>query len=258
LTYQRLFRRYLRLAGMTGTAREVSREVKLVYRLDVVRIPLHKPSQRLYGTAHVSVSAAHKWQRIADVVERMVSERRPVLIGTRSVKASEEISAVLTRRGIEHALLNAKQDKAEAEVIAAAGLPGRVTVATNMAGRGTDIRLDPQVAASGGLHVILTEYHESRRIDRQLFGRCARQGDPGSCEAIVSLEDEIFTVYAPYATRLLRRWAEAGGKVPASAYKGLRLLAQHSAERRNAYVRVQNLKLDRRLDQMLAFSGKGE
>lgn len=259
MTYQRLFRRYLRLAGMTGTAKEVSREIKLVYRLDVVRIPLHKPSRRIYRGSRVCVSAADKWRTVADAVERIaVSEGRPVLIGTRSVKASEEISGVLAARGIEHALLNAKQDGAEAEVIAAAGRPGRVTVATNMAGRGTDIRLDPQVAANGGLHVILTEYHESRRIDRQLFGRCARQGDPGSCEAIVSLEDEIFTVCAPLPTRFVRRLAGSGRKIPPMVYFGLRLLAQFSAERRNAYVRVQNLKLDRRLDQVLAFSGKGE
>jgi preprotein translocase subunit SecA len=184
--------------------------------------------------------------------------RRPVLIGTRSVKASEQLSAVLARRGIEHALLNAKQDKAEAEVIALAGQPGRVTVATNMAGRGTDIRLGPGVAESGGLHVILTEYHESRRIDRQLFGRGGRQGDPGSCEAIVSLEDETFTVHAPAAASLMRRALDSGRRLPAAAYGCLRALAQFAAERRSAYVRVQNLNLDRRLEQVLAFSGRGE
>src|SRR6185437_13005366 len=118
-----------------------------------------------------------------------------------SVKASEDLSRVLAERGIEHALLNAKQDKAEADVVALAGEAGRVTVATNMAGRGTDIRLGAGVAEAGGLHVILTEYHDSRRVDRQLFGRCARQGDPGSCEAIVSLEDEIFTVHLPQVAR---------------------------------------------------------
>ena len=206
----------------------------------------------------VCKTAAEKWRAVAETVERLVAERRPVLIGTRSVKASEEISAVLTARGIDHALLNAKQDNTEAEVIAGAGQPGRVTVATNMAGRGTDIRLGDGVAESGGLHVILTEYHESRRIDRQLFGRCARQGDPGSCEAIVSLEDEIFAVYAPVATRLVLRLLEQGKKVPDCAYRALRTLAQFSAEQRNAYVRVQNLKLDRRLDRVLAFSGRGE
>lgn len=259
LTYQRLFRRYVRLAGMTGTAMEVKGEIRSVYRLDVVSIPLHKPLRRLYHPSTVCASLDEKWQRVAEVARRMaVGEGRPVLIGTRSVKASEQISAVLNAHGIVHALLNAKQDQLEADVIAQAGQPGHVTVATNMAGRGTDIILGPGVAEIGGLHVILTEYHESRRIDRQLFGRCARQGDPGSCEAIVSLEDEIFTLCAPVATRLVMGGAAGGRQVSPLVYMALKALAQFSAERRNTYVRAQNLKLDRRLNQVLAFSGRGE
>jgi preprotein translocase subunit SecA len=181
-----------------------------------------------------------------------------VLIGTRSVKASEELSRVLAGRGIEHALLNAKQDKAEAEVVAAAGQAGRVTVATNMAGRGTDIRLGAGVAEAGGLHVILTEYHDSRRIDRQLFGCCARQGDPGSCEAIVSLEDEVFAVHAPRAARWAAGFRQNDGLAARAMQRGLRSAAQLAAERRSRAVRVQNLKLDQRLEQVLAFSGRGE
>jgi len=258
LTYQRLFRRYLRLAGMSGTGKEVAREVKAAYGLDVVRIPLHRPSQRRYGRARACVSLQEKWRAVADTVEAHAGAGRPVLIGTRSVRASEEISALLERRGIAHALLNAKQDQEEAEVIAAAGEAGRVTVATNMAGRGTDIRLGAGVAEDGGLHVVLTEYHESRRIDRQLFGRCARQGDPGSCEAIVSLEDEVFVVHAPVSTRLLCSLAARGRSLPGPALGWLRALAQQAAERRNAAVRAQNLKQDRRLEQVLAFSGRGE
>ncbi len=259
LTYQRLFRRYVRLAGMTGTASEVAREIKSVYRIEAARVPLHKPSLRIHLPRVVCATLEEKWRRVADVVDRVaVGEGRPVLIGTRSVKASEEISAMLEQRGIAHALLNAKQDQSEAQVVAQAGQSGRVTVATNMAGRGTDIRLGPGVAEQGGLHVILTEYHESRRIDRQLFGRCARQGDPGSCGAIVSLEDEIFTVCAPGATRLVGRLARTRASVPHFVYRGLKALAQFSAEGRNAYLRAQNLKLDRRLNQVLAFSGRGE
>jgi preprotein translocase subunit SecA len=259
LTYQRLFRRYIRLAGMTGTAREVAGEIRSVYGLDVVRIPLNCRSQRRYGRPVICATREEKWHRVADVVKRLaVAGGRPVLIGTRSVAASEEISTLLSELGIEHVLLNAKQDQFEAKVVALAGQPARVTVATNMAGRGTDIRLGQGIAERGGLHVILTEYHESRRIDRQLFGRCARQGDPGSCEAIVSLDDEIYLVHAPAATRIVGRLHESGGKLPALVYEGLRRLAQLRAERRNASVRVQNLHLDRRLDRTLAFSGRGE
>jgi preprotein translocase subunit SecA len=202
---------------------------------------------------------AEKWCKVADAVERLaVGDGQPVLIGTRSVRSSEEISAVLRERGIEHALLNAKQDRLEANVVALAGQLSHVTVATNMAGRGTDIRLGLGVAERGGLHVILTEYHESRRVDRQLLGRCARQGDPGSCGAIVSLEDEIYVVYAPGETRLIKGLAEIGAELPTLLYEGLRRLAQFRAERRSAHVRMQNLKLDRRLDRVLAFSGRGE
>ncbi|HKM70276.1 MAG TPA: preprotein translocase subunit SecA [Stellaceae bacterium] len=259
LTYQRLFRRYIRLAGMTGTAREVAREIRSVYGLDVVRIPLHRPSQRVYRRPRVCGTHAEKWREVAAIVERLaIAEGRPVLIGTRSVRASEEISAVLHQREIDHALLNAKQDQEEAGIVALAGQPSRVTVATNMAGRGTDIRLGEGVAENGGLHVILTEYHESRRIDRQFFGRCARQGDPGSCEAIVSLEDEVYAVFAPAVTRLVRRFCEGGASLPSIVYEALRRIAQFRAERRAAYLRVQNLKLDRRLNRVLAFSGRGE
>jgi preprotein translocase subunit SecA len=259
LTYQRLFRRYIRLAGMTGTAREVAREVRRVYGLETVRIPLHRPSRRDYGRPVICETRAEKWRRVAAAVERLaVAGGRPVLIGTRSVQASEEISAILRERGIAHALLNAKQDQEEASVIALAGQAARVTVATNMAGRGTDIRLGDDVAERGGLHVILTEYHESRRVDRQLFGRSARQGDPGSCEAIVSLEDDVYWVYAASVTGLFERLGRIGARLPRASYDGLRWLAQFRAERRNREIRMQNLHHDRRLDRVLAFSGRGE
>jgi preprotein translocase subunit SecA len=259
LTFQRLFRRYIRLAGMTGTASEVAEEVATVYGLEVVRIPLNRPSRRESRPARVCVSREEKWRLVAETVEDVaVANGRPVLIGTRSVKASEEISEILRRKGIDHALLNAKQDTEEARVVALAGQAFRVTVATNMAGRGTDIRLAEGVAERGGLHVILTEYHDSRRIDRQFFGRGARQGDPGSCEAIVSLDDEIYSVFAPSATRLVKRLEERGFRLPPMVYDALRKLAQFRAERRNAYMRKQNVNLDRRLDRTLAFSGRGE
>ena len=259
LTYQRLFRRYVHLSGMTGTAAEASREIKSVYGLDAARVPLHKPSRRVQQPPTFCGTLAEKWERVAHVAQDLaVGAGRPVLIGTRSVEASEQISEVLRSRGLAHALLNAKQDAEEANVIAGAGQPGCITVATNMAGRGTDIELGPGVEAAGGLHVILTEYHDSRRVDRQLFGRCARQGDAGSCGAIVSLEDDIFKVCAPTATAMLRRAVTAGVRPPPAAFRALRVLAQWSAERRQAAIRLQNLKHDRQLNQVLAFTGKGE
>jgi preprotein translocase subunit SecA len=259
ITYQRLFRRYIRLSGMTGTGKEVAREIRAVYGLDVVKIPLYRPLRRICRPDRLCMTAPEKWAMVADTAAYIANAHgRPVLIGTRSVKASEEVSAALAGRGVAHALLNAKQDKFEAEVIGLAGRRGRVTVATNMAGRGTDIVLETAAAEAGGLHVILTEYHDSRRIDRQLLGRCARQGDPGSCEAIISLEDEIFTVHAPGLTRMIRRLSAMGWTAPRILIQGLRVIAQYSAERRNAYIRIQNVKQDRDQNQMLAFSGKGE
>jgi preprotein translocase subunit SecA len=258
LTYQRLFRRYLKLSGMTGTAAEAAREIRSIYGLDTSRVPLHRPSRRTEEAPGFYVTLAEKWERVADVAQHMAAQGRPVLIGTRSVDASEQISAVLRGRGLDHALLNAKQDAGEADVVSAAGHAGRITVATNMAGRGTDIELGPGVEASGGLHVILTEFHDSRRVDRQLIGRCARQGDPGSYQAIVSLEDDLFVVCATRATALLRVLAARGVRLPPLVFHGLRRLAQWSSERRQATVRMHNLKQDRQLNRMLAFTGRGE
>jgi len=253
ITYQRLFRRYLRLAGMSGTAIEVAAEIGRTYGLPVVRVPLHKPSQRRLWPALCVGDRAAKWQAVAQSVLDVAGQQgRPVLIGTRTVRDSEELSAVLDAHGMEHVVLNAKQDSVEAQIISRAGERGRVTVATNMAGRGTDIILGHGVAARGGLHVILTEYHESRRIDRQLFGRSARQGDPGSGQAIVSLDDDLFTAHAAtFVAALRQRGGQAGGAA-------LKWLAQWNAERHNRVVREGSLRQDRRYAQMLAFSGRGE
>ena len=259
ITYQRLFRRYVRLAGMTGTAAEVAAEVMAIYRLDMNRVPLHRPLLRVRWPDQVCKTEDAKWQAVADSVQQVAGPQgRPVLIGTRSVRASEQISELLAARGIAHALLNAKQDMQEAEIIAGAGQPGRVTVATNMAGRGTDIKLGRGVAERGGLHVILTEYHESRRVDRQLFGRCARQGDPGTCQAIVSLDDELYRVNAPAATRVAIAMAIRWPDRVRFIVRALTWLAQAAAERRNAFARTQTLKSDQRLEKTLAFSGRGE
>jgi preprotein translocase subunit SecA len=259
ITYQRLFRRYLRLGGMSGTATEVAAEIGSTYGLAVVRVPLHRPSQRVDRGARCFVDSTAKWAAVVEAVERVaVQESRPVLVGTRTVKASEELSGLLAARGIEHVVLNAKQDQDEASIIARAGEVGRVTVATNMAGRGTDIVLGAGAAERGGLHVILTEYHESPRIDRQLFGRSARQGDPGSDEALVALDDELFVTQVPRLASALARRAGNGRPVGRVALAILRAAAQRAAEARNRDARMTNLDQDRRFARLLAFAGRGE
>jgi preprotein translocase subunit SecA len=254
LTYQRFFRRYLRLSGMTGTAREVAAEIWNVYRLRVVTVPTHRPVQRVQLPPQVHDTAEQKWRAIVARIGELHRDGRPVLVGTRSVAASEKLGRLLDAAQLPYRILNARQDSAEADIVAGAGQPGRITVATNMAGRGTDIQLAQSVIAAGGLHVILTERHDARRIDRQLFGRCARQGDPGSCQAIVSLEDELvasFNKRLPWLRPLLAGRGEAFKQLTVAA-------AQRLAEHTHAGVRNDTLKLDEKLDTMLAFSGRVE
>jgi preprotein translocase subunit SecA len=259
ITYQRLFRRYVTLCGMTGTAAEVAIELDTVYRLKTARIPPNRPSQRKQLGCRLYRTTELKWNAVAEAALAMRRAGRPLLIGTRSVAASEDVASVLQSRGIEHVVLNARQDADEAAIIARAGEAGRIIVATNMAGRGTDIRLSPEVSARGGLHVILTELHESQRIDRQLFGRCARQGDPGSHEAIVSLDDDIFRRYAaPLVRALALRFRTRTRPLPATAARLLQALAQRAAEAANSSVRRANLEADWDLDTALAFAGRAD
>jgi preprotein translocase subunit SecA len=259
ISYQRFFRRYLRLAGMTGTAREVARELWAVYRLPVVTIPTNRAVQRRRLPDQAFVTAEEKWSAIVDTLRRMQSEGRPVLVGTRSVAASEHLSELLTAAGLAHQVLNARQDQEEAEVIARAGERGRITVATNMAGRGTDIRLAPGVAELGGLHVVATERHDAGRIDRQLFGRCGRQGDPGSYQVFVSLEDEIVQdFFKGYALRLGRLLQRRGRPLPHWLGALCAGLAQRGAERHHGRTRRELLRSDDQLSDLLAFTGRSE
>jgi preprotein translocase subunit SecA len=260
ITYQRFFRRYLRLAGMTGTASEVAGELRAVYGLRVARIPTNRPIRRFAGGTRYLRTTEQKWSAVVVEVRRVSQEQgRPVLVGTRSVEASERLSLLLTQAGLEHVVLNARQDRDEAEIVARAGEPGRVTVATNMAGRGTDIRLGTGVAESGGLHVILTEFHEAARIDRQLFGRTGRQGDLGSYEAIVSMDDDLFRLFAGALVRLTDGLGLGrGGALPVRVGAALRWAAQAAAERLHARMRREAVKLDKRLDKTLAFAGRPE
>ncbi len=254
VTYQRFFRRYLLLGGMSGTAVEVAPELWSVYRLRVRRIATNRPLLRIDRGLRMLRDADARWRAVVAAVAREHAAGRPVLIGTRSVAASERLSGMLDGAGIAHRVLNARFDQEEADIVALAGLRGAVTVATNMAGRGTDILLGPGVAEAGGLHVILTEYHESARIDRQLFGRCGRQGDHGTFEAIVSLEDELVALHAARAGALLRHTADGADIAPRRA-AWLRRLAQAAAERAGVRVRRQTFDADRQLDQMLGFAG---
>src|SRR5207249_269600 len=171
------------------------------------------------------------------------SKRRAVLIGTRSVEASEHVGELLHKAGLQPTILNARQDRQEAEIVAAAGQPGRVTVATNMAGRGTDIKLHPEVREAGGLHVLLTEYHESGRIDRQLFGRAGRQGDPGSYESIVALDDELFRRFAGKRfVESVVKSVRGAEEVPVLIGRALKSYSQSTAERLHARARRRALK----------------
>jgi len=254
ISYQRFFRRYVHLAGMTGTASEVASELWAVYGLRVARIPTHKPVRRVRNPDRIYGSSDSKWQAVVANIEQHRRAGRPSLVGTRSVKASEHLASLLDEAQVPYRLLNARQDRDEAEIIARAGEPGCITVATNMAGRGTDIKLAPGVAEGGGLHVIATELHDSGRIDRQLFGRGGRQGDPGSCEAILALEDDLVETFFPLAAGRLSGSDAVPERLGSLAFR----VAQWRAERTHSRARRDLLDLDDYLGDVLAFAGRGE
>ena len=198
VTVQDFFLRYEKLAGMTGTAAASARELRKIYRANVIQVPTNRPVIRQRLPDRVFGTEDGKWAAIVEEVCQLHAEGRPILIGTRSIDKSVILSKLLTERGVEHQVLNAHHVEEEADIVAAAGTPGRVTVSTNMAGRGTDIKLGPGVKELGGLHVICTEMHDSARIDRQLIGRCGRQGDPGTFRQYLALDDELlFTGFGP-------------------------------------------------------------
>jgi preprotein translocase subunit SecA len=191
ITVQDFFLRYDKLAGMTGTAMGSARELRKIYRCHVLPIPTNRPAIRQRLATQVFGTAEAKWQAVVEEVCRLHAEGRPLLIGTRSIDKSELLSKMLDARGIEHQVLNANHIEAEADIVARAGMRGKVTVSTNMAGRGTDIKLGDGVVELGGLHVICTEMHDASRIDRQLIGRCGRQGDPGTYRQYLGLDDDL-------------------------------------------------------------------
>ncbi len=260
ISYQRFFRRYLGLAGMTGTAREVAGELWSVYNLKVVTVPTYRPMKRTQMPDRIFSTVEEKWEAVTRRTAELNKAGRPVLIGTRSVEASEALSACLEKAGLPHRVLNARQNAEEAEIIARAGEAGQITVATNMAGRGTDIILGQGVKEQGGLHVIATERHDAGRIDRQLFGRSGRQGDPGSFEAMVSLEDELTQQHLPAWKRKLVSviFSVSGGRFPSRWGRRLFQKAQREAERQHSRARRELLRYDEQLSDSLAFSGRIE
>ena len=260
VSYQRFFRRYLRLSGMTGTASSASSELWSIYGLKVAKIPTNKPSLRQVKKDRIFIEENDKWRAAVNRISQLYKKGQPVLVGTRSVANSDKLSSALTSAGIEHVVLNARQDDEEADIIANAGTLATVTVATNMAGRGTDIKLQEGVVELGGLHVLAAEKNESPRIDRQLIGRSGRQGDPGSAETIVALGDDVFQRYCPpFLLSLAKKLTRPGERTVGTWMTRLLVWStQRAAERRGVAIRKQMLDMDEYLDNTLAFSGQSE
>ena len=259
ISYQRFFRRYLHLAGMTGTAREVTGEFWSVYGLPVVRIHTHRPLRRKALPDRIFYNRDKRDGYLLERVRELHAAGQPVLIGTGSVAASEAASRLLASAGLEHKVLNAKNDAEEAEIVALAGQHGAITIATNMAGRGTDIKLSHGIVELGGLHVILTELHEAARIDRQLAGRCARQGDPGSYEAILSLDDSIMEGgKGGLAGLLVRRLLPKGLFFWNLAAKYAIVHVQKETERFHGRMRRDLFKQDVQRKNLMSFSRREE
>ena len=258
ISFQRFFRFYKKLSGITGTALEAKAEFWRIYRLPVVVIPNNRPCIRKEMPDHVFVNSKTKWAAVVEEIYRVHKTGRPVLVGTRSVSESEYLSKLLKGWRLPHQVLNAVRHAAEAEIVALAGRRLQITVATNMAGRGTDIRLGRGVDKIGGLHVIATERHESRRIDRQLYGRTARQGDPGSSCAFVSLEDDLLRRYLPLFYCFFSQFGNGGrwGKLfPVKRW--MIDLAQRRGERAAQRRRTEVLRSDKWIDEHIGFSREG-
>ena len=259
ISYQRFFRRYLALSGMTGTAREAAGELWSVYRLKVMTVNTNRPVRRKDMGTQIFPTADAKWAAVVQRIRDLHDNGQPILVGTRTVADSQHLERLLTEAGLPCLVLNALQDQEEARTISQAGQQGQITVATNMAGRGTDIKLAPGMEELGGLHVLATESHDAQRVDRQLFGRCGRQGERGSFDMFSSLEDDLFKGRSGF---LLRRMLK--GEPGRTSWTGAKLAlsrlrqAQRAAERKHYHLRRDLLKMDESLDSALAFSGKGE
>ncbi len=246
ITLQNYFRMYGRLSGMTGTAMTEANEFKEIYKLEVLEIPTHRRCQRKDSDDEIYMTEREKYNAILKEIKDVNEKGRPILIGTESVEVSEKLSRILKQNKLDHTILNAKNHAKEAEIIAEAGMKGAITLATNMAGRGTDIKLKEGVPALGGLHVIGTTRHQSRRIDRQLRGRSGRLGDPGSSKFYVSCEDSLMRLFAsPRMTSLLQRFRPPEGEpISAKVLNKSIETAQKRVEQRNYTMRKHTLEYD--------------
>ena len=255
MSFQTFFRRLPRLAGTTGTGREAAGEFWRIYGLGVMPIPTHRPRQTVIQPVQLFASEVAKWDAVVERVQALHREGRPVLVGVRSVQASRELADRLHARALPFELLNAVLHEQEAAIISRAGESGGITIATNMAGRGTDIALGPGVTANGGLNVLIVESNESARIDRQLAGRCGRQGDPGCVWTVLSLEDGLPRRFLPGAVRLAAAaWLRSRPERSDALARALIRLAQRRAEA-DAYARRRSvLKNDDWLDEALPFA----
>jgi len=253
ITLQNFFRLYNKLAGMTGTAMTEASEFDKIYKLGVVAIPTNLPLRRREFPDMVFRTEDEKWKAVSEEIAELHKEGRPVLVGTTSIEKSEVLSKLLLRRGIQHEVLNARPEYAarEADVVAGAGQPGAVTIATNMAGRGTDIVLGSGVADKGGLHIVGTERHEARRVDNQLRGRAGRQGDPGSSRFFVSFQDDLMRIFAPES---MQRWLQRVGMEEGMAIESKMVTrwiekAQKRVEEYNFDIRKNLLEYDEVMDE---------
>ena len=246
ITLQNYFRMYHKLGGMTGTAETEASEFWNIYKLDVVIIPTNRPVIRQDKDDVIYKTKREKYNAVIAEVARLVGEGRPVLVGTTSVEVSELLSRMLQMRGLKHNVLNAKQHQREAQIVAEAGRPGQITIATNMAGRGTDIKLSEEVKAAGGLAIIGTERHESRRVDRQLRGRSGRQGDPGSSQFFVSFEDDLMRLFGSdrIAAMMDRMGIQEGEAIESSMMSKAVERAQKKVEENNFGIRKRLLEYD--------------
>jgi preprotein translocase subunit SecA len=259
ITYQRFFPRYLHLCGMSGTLAEGADEFRSVYGLSIARVPLRRASQRVALSSRMYATREDQWHAAVARAQELVAAGRPVLIGTDSVADTDQLSYRLAAANVGHSVLNARDDVEEAQIIAKAGHAARVTVTTNMAGRGTDIPLGAGVAQRGGLHVICCQHNDSPRIDRQLHGRCARQGDPGSVETVLCVEGPLIRRHIPaWIVKFAAARGSSGQPLPRWLGALLAWLPQKLEERRQRVQRRILLQQDARIEGRLSFAGRGE